>query len=257
MFRVSRTTTAVAAAAGASVVAAVAAGDDPAPPTAPEPAAAGPEAPSPTRAAAPRERKARGYTILRVRRGRAAKLRAAPGGKVVARVKARTEFGSPQTLTVVKRRGRWAGVTSSARPNDRLGWVEESSSAFERARTRVSLHIDLSRRTLTFREGRTRRVARVGIGGSASPTPTGRFAITDKLRGHRYRNVYGCCILALSGRQSRVPPGWTGGDRLAIHGSAAPRRFTGSTAGCVRADARALKLLMRQVPLGTPVIVAP
>ena len=250
MFRVRRTTTVVAAAAGASAVAAVVAGDEPAPVPAPIPEAADAGAQHVV------EQKPRGFTVLRVRRGRGAKLRDKPHGKVVARVGARTEFGSPQTLAVVERRGRWAGVTIPQRPNGRLAWVEEHSRAFERARTRASLHIDLSQRTMTFRQGRTRRSASIGIGAAGSPTPTGRFAITDKLRGSRFnRSAYGCCILALSGRQERTPPGWTGGDRLAIHGSSAPSGFTGSTAGCVRAEPRALKLLMRNVPLGTPVFV--
>jgi lipoprotein-anchoring transpeptidase ErfK/SrfK len=256
MFRVRRKTTAVAAAAGVSAVAAVAAADDNPEPPAPAVDPATSEAAQPRTAATVPKRRAPGrYTILRVRRGKAAKLRARPGGKVVARVGSRTEFGSQQTLTVVERRGGWVGVTSSERPNRRLGWVEEDASAFERARTQVSLRIDLSKRTLTYEKGRTRRTVRVGIGGSASPTPTGRFAITDKLRGGRYRNVYGCCILAMSGSQEQTPPGWTGGDRLAIHGASAPQRFTGATAGCVRAEARALKMLMRNVPLGTPVFV--
>jgi hypothetical protein len=259
MIRASRKTTAVAAVAGASAMAAVAAGDE-----APAPALeAGADLATTARAVVDRvpavpvraPRDPGRFTILRVRRGRAAKLRDRPGGKVVARVAASTEFGSPQTLAVVERRGDWAGVTTPARPNGKLAWVQERSRAFERAQTVASISIDLSSRTLTFREGRTRRTVRVGIGAGESPTPTGRFAITDKLRGARYKNAYGCCILALSGRQERIPPGWTGGDRLAIHGTSAPRGFTGTTAGCVRADARALKLLMRNVPLGTPVFV--
>jgi lipoprotein-anchoring transpeptidase ErfK/SrfK len=178
-----------------------------------------------------------------------------PDGPVAARVRATTEFGSPQTLTVVDRRGGWVGVTTPKRPNGRLAWVEAGSRAFARERTRVSLHVDLSRKRLTLRDGRKPRSVRVGIGGPASPTPVGRFAVTDKLQGARFSGAYGCCILALSGRQDKTPPGWTGGDRLAIHGSASPGDFTGASAGCLRADARTLRTLMRRVPLGTPVFV--
>jgi lipoprotein-anchoring transpeptidase ErfK/SrfK len=42
-----------------------------------------------------------------------------------------------------------------------------------------------------------------------------------------------------------------------VHGT--PGRagtFTGASAGCVRADGRTMRLLMRRVPLGTPVFVA-
>jgi lipoprotein-anchoring transpeptidase ErfK/SrfK len=268
MFQATRNTSAVAAAVGLGAVAVVATGDEPpAPPVPaplPDPAAnvavasgGGPVARIPARPVA-REKRRRGqFTILRVRRGKGVALRVGPGGRVAARVGSRTEFGSPQTLTVVKRSGRWVGVTASQRPNGKLAWVDGGSSAVHRDRTRVSLHVDLSRKRLELREGRrTRRSVRVGTGGASSPTPTGRFAVTDKLAGARFKGVYGCCILALSGRQPRTPPGWTGGDRLAIHGSSSPGRFTGSSAGCLRADARTLKKLMRSVPLGTPVFVS-
>jgi hypothetical protein len=95
---------------------------------------------------------------------------------------------------------------------------------------------------------------RVGVGAPGTSTPTGRFAITDKLRGSAYSSVYGCCILALSGHQTNLPPGWTGGDRLAIHG--------GSTAGavstgCMHADEADLRDLMRIVPLGAQITIHP
>ncbi len=265
MFRSSRATTAVAAAAGLGAVAAVAQGDEP--PPLPEPPddhrGVGARLAAMPRAFVARlphlrireERPPGRYTILRVRPGKTAKLRVKPGGRTLTRIADRTEFGSRTTLTVVKRDGRWAAVTTSRRPNGRLAWVDERADSFEPARTRVSLRVDLSRKVMTFRQGRFKRSVRVGIGGPLSPTPTGRFAITDKLRGARYSNIYGCCILALSGHQERTPPGWRGGDRLAIHGSAAPQRFTGSTAGCVRTESGALKMLMRNVPLGTPVFV--
>ena len=88
----------------------------------------------------------------------------------------------------------------------------------------------------------------------STPTPTGRFAVTDKLSGPRYGGYFGCCILALSGTQPHLPPGWRGGNRLAIHGTdrsgTIGRR---SSAGCLRAGERPLRALMRDVPLGTPV----
>src|SRR3954470_18750815 len=71
-----------------------------------------------------RVRERRGFTILHVRRGRRVALRVEPDGRVFQRIGSRTEFGSPQTLTVADRRGRWLGVTSPARRNGRLAWVD-------------------------------------------------------------------------------------------------------------------------------------
>ena len=96
---------------------------------------------------------------------------------------------------------------------------------------------------------------RVAIGRSGSPTPTGRFAITDKLQGTKFGPYYSC-ILALSGTQPNLPPAWPGGNRLAIQGTDAPGSIgTASFAGCLRAADDDLSMLMRRVPLGTPVEV--
>jgi lipoprotein-anchoring transpeptidase ErfK/SrfK len=177
------------------------------------------------------------------------------GGPAVARLGAETEFGSPQTLGVVRHRGRWLRVISTKLPNGRAGWVR--SRAVRLTTTPKSLTIDLSRHQLVFRRGDhdVRRMT-VGIGRPGSPTPTGRFAVTDKLAGSNYGPYYGCCILALSAHQPNLPAGWTGGNRIAIHGTNAPSAIgAAASAGCLRARDADLHVLMRRVPLGTPVFI--
>lgn len=201
-----------------------------------------------------------GTSVLRVRPGRSVSLRAKPGGHVVTRVGATTQFGSATTLTVAEQHGRWLGVTSTDLPNGKLGWVRSTTRGrtLEGHRTRIAIRIDLSKRRLRLtRAGRTIRTASVGIGRPGSATPTGRFAITDKLDGRNYGSYYGCCILALSGHQTNTPAGWKGGDRLAIHGTDNPASIgVPSSAGCLHADAEDLRVLMRRVPLGTPVFIS-
>jgi lipoprotein-anchoring transpeptidase ErfK/SrfK len=98
----------------------------------------------------------------------------------------------------------------------------------------------------------------VGVGRPGSPTPVGRFAVTDKLSGSTYGPYYGCCILALSAHQPNLPPGWRGGDRIAIHGTNDPASIgAASSAGCPHARDADLRVLMRRVPLGTPVFIRP
>jgi hypothetical protein len=180
-----------------------------------------------------------------------------PGGRPRLRVGSATEFGSPQVLGVAARRGDWLGVVTTARPNNRLAWVRRDAAGLRLRRTRWSLHADLSARTLTLRKAR-RRVRRmtVAIGRTGSETPTGRFAVTDRISGTRFGPYYGCCILALSGHQPNTPPGWTGGNRLAIHGTDSPSTIgTAASAGCLRAADDDLRVLMRKVPLGTPVFI--
>jgi lipoprotein-anchoring transpeptidase ErfK/SrfK len=182
-------------------------------------------------------------------------LRDRPGGPAVGSVGATTEFGSRHVLGVAARRGKWLGVVTSARENGRLAWVRRSEVGL--ARTRWSLHADLSKHSLTLRRnGRVVHRLRVAIGRAGSETPTGRFAITDKLDGSRYGSYYGCCVLALNGHQPNTPPGWTGGNRLAIHGTNAPATIgTAASAGCLRAADEDLRVLMAKVPLGAPVFI--
>ena len=82
-------------------------------------------------------------------------LRDRPGGPAVGSVGATTEFGSRPVLGVAARRGRWLGVVTSARENGRLAWVRRAEVGL--ARTRWSLHADLSKHSLTLRRnGRVR-----------------------------------------------------------------------------------------------------
>jgi hypothetical protein len=203
----------------------------------------------------PRPRAAAAFGVARLKRATA--LRSRPRGPVAATLGAGTQFGGPQVLSVARRRGRWLGVVSTALPNGKLGWVRRDDPALSLTRVRYSLHADLSARTLELRRG-NRRITRfsVAVGRPGAATPTGRFAITDKLTGGNYGPYYGCCILALSGHQPNLPPGWRGGDRLAIHGTNAPASIgQPSSAGCLRAGDHDLQVLMRRVPLGTPVFI--
>jgi len=219
------------------------------------PAASGERRPRPK----PKKRQPRRslFPIARVRASVA--LRSRPRGRVAARVQPYTEFGSPRVLSVAGRRGRWLGVVTTERPNNKLAWVRRDHRALRPARLGYSLHADLSKRLLQLRrDGQVVKRVRVSIGRPGSPTPTGRFAVTDKLRGTDYGSYYGCCILALSGKQPHLPPGWTGGNRLAIHGTNAPGTIGyPASAGCLRAGDSDLHVLMRRVKLGTPVFIRP
>jgi lipoprotein-anchoring transpeptidase ErfK/SrfK len=181
-------------------------------------------------------------------------LRAAPGSAhVVATVSRRTEFGNPTSLAVVDVRDGWAEVISTRVANGRHGYVRVENVRL--THTPVALEVDLSQRLLrVWRSGEIGRAVRVAIGAAVSPTPTGRFAVTDKLYGFNPA-AYGCCILALSAHQERLAPGWPGGDRLAIH--AGGGAGTASSNGCLKAATDEMRWLMARVPLGTQIIIHP
>ena len=182
-------------------------------------------------------------------------LRATPGGRPLRWIGTRTEFDSPRVLSVTARRRGWLRVLASERPNGRAGWIREDRARL--ASTNFSIHVDRSARHLTLRrDGRTVRSFSVAVGRPGTETPTGRFAVTDKLRPDDPASPYGCCLLALSGHQTKLIPGWPGGDRLAIH--ATPSLWTvgkAASLGCMRGRPGDVRRLMRTVPVGTPVFI--
>jgi hypothetical protein len=180
-------------------------------------------------------------------------LRDRPGGRMLRTLGRRTEFGSERVLAVVGRRSGWLAVLTHHLPNSRAGWIPADGARllFEP----YTLHVDLSARSLVVRHrGRVARRIAVAIGRAGATTPTGRFAITDTLVTRRAGSPYGCCALALTGRQPNVVQGWTGGDRLAIHGTPDERSIgTRATSGCLRARKADMRWLVAKVPLGSPV----
>ena len=194
--------------------------------------------------------------LLRVRLHERVRLHRRPGARVVAILGDRTQFGSRTVLTVLARRGSWAQV-SAAVLGGRRAWLRVDGHVARRG-TRWELRADVSARSLqVIHDGRLLHDYRVAVGAPISPTPTGRFQVTDKLRGTKFGASYGCCILALSTDQPHPPPGWTGMARMAVHGTnAEPTVGDAVSAGCLHAHAAAMRWLMRHVPVGTPVVIS-
>ena len=180
-----------------------------------------------------------------------AQLRASPAGRVLASIGRFTQYGDPRVYRVVGRRGDWIAVLAPQRRNGRAGWIAAGHAVL--GTTPWTITVDRSARRLTLRRsGRVVRRMLVTVGAPSSPTPLGRFAVTDKLW-MEPGSVYGCCALALSGRQTR---GRLAGMRLAIHGTRVPERLgRAASNGCPRATAHDLRRLMRTVPRGAPVTV--
>jgi lipoprotein-anchoring transpeptidase ErfK/SrfK len=195
-----------------------------------------------------------GTPILTVRDGAEVAMRDAPGGQVVTALTDTTEFDSPTVLSVAERRGNWAGVPTAELPNGKLGWVKLDSDGIKIDSVGQSIVLDLSSMTgKLYRGSDLERKWQIGIGAPATPTPTGRFSITDEIVGG-LNPTYGCCAIALSATQPNLPAGWTGGDRIAIHGTSLPLGAANST-GCAHSGEDDLRALIDGVPLGTPVTI--
>lgn len=183
-------------------------------------------------------------------------LRSAPGGRPLVRVGSRSVFGGPVAFGVVGMRGRWVKVTSEALPNEHYAWVERGRDVSLRADA-WALRASLSRHELVvLHGGRVVRTIPIAIGSAASPTPTGRYSVSEKLPGSRIGSVYGCCILGLTAHQPHPPAGWSKGVAyyVAIHGG--PGIGANVSAGCLHAPEADLRYLMRTIPLGTVIRIS-
>lgn len=207
-------------------------------------------APAPARQAARRPTPGR----LTVQVTRPVRVRAAPGGAVVGGLRARTEFRSPTVVPVVAQRDGWLGVLTTQTPNGEIGWIA-ANAGLVAYRTRWSVTASLSRReVLVRRAGRVVQRFPVAIGSPSTPTPTGTFAVTDKLLTEGPGSPYGCCILALTAHQPHTPQGWGGGDRVAIHATNLPETIgSAASLGCMRGPADEVRRAVTTVPLGTVV----
>jgi hypothetical protein len=178
-----------------------------------------------------------------------------PGGAKRLRITPRTEWGSTRILGVVSQRGDWLGVQASELKNGEIAWIPREKTTLDCVSW--SLHADLSKRTLQVRHnGHTVRKLNVAIGRKDNPTPKGRFTVTDRLQVTSSGSPYGCCVLALTGHQTDLPPYWPGGDRLAVHATNDESSIGQPVSlGCMRAESAEARWLINHIPLGSPVFI--
>jgi hypothetical protein len=182
-------------------------------------------------------------------------MRSAPDGRPLHRLPALTEFGSPEALWVVDHVPGWLGVLSPLAGNGRVGWIPDSAASL--GRVPWELKVSLSARRLTVIEaGKVLHRYTVAVGRPDAPTPTGRFAVSDRLSTGNPSGPYGCCILALTARSPHAIQGWSGGDRIAIHSTPDTASIGQAVShGCLRLTIAEGQWLIRHVPLGTPTLI--
>lgn len=174
---------------------------------------------------------------------------------MLVRLPSRTSFDSPRYLAVVAQRGAWLGVLAPELRGGRVGWISARRDVLvEPADWRID--VSLARRRVTVRaSSRVMQSFPVATGAALTPTPTGTYGVTDRLR-FSGGSPYGCCALALTGHQTAIAQGWGGGDRLAIHGTTNEASIgTAASHGCLRARRTDVARLVATVPLGTRVVV--
>jgi lipoprotein-anchoring transpeptidase ErfK/SrfK len=160
-------------------------------------------------------------------------------------------------VQAVSANGRWGKVAVPwTKPVTRTGWVP--IVGLHSRTTAIMAVADLSTRTMTVYRGcRALFHVRTAIGRPGSPSPRGKFYVTDRVSvPGSQRASFGTFAFGMSTVQPNLPAGWTGGDQMAIHGTGAPGSIgQAASAGCLRVDERALARLRPLLRVGTPIVI--
>lgn len=178
-----------------------------------------------------------------------------PGGSVTRTLAGQTDLGAVQTLLTVGSRPGWWKVALPVRPNDATGWVR---TADVQAKTiDIRIEIDRAAHQLTlWRDGSVVRRFAVAVGTTSTPTPAGRFYVTDNLSTGNPSGAYGPYALGLSGHSNVLFQFGIGDGVLGIHGTDEPGSVGHDAShGCVRLHNADITVLRAVTPLGAPVLV--
>jgi lipoprotein-anchoring transpeptidase ErfK/SrfK len=142
------------------------------------------------------------------------------------------------------------------RPNGITAWVAAAQVDVETVTTRIV--VDLSqKRVMLYDDGKRALSAAAAIGSPATPTPTGRFYVNQRLIPFDKRGPFGPGAVGISA-YSNVLTGWTQGGPIAIHGTNAPWSIGKAVSnGCIRIRNPLLKKLFARAFSGTPVLIRP
>jgi len=219
------------------------------------PAATAAEAPAETSAAAGGA--AAGTLVARLTHDRVAVHAAAdPASPTTTNLRATTPLGSATTVLVLDHHNGWVDVALASRPNGSSGWI--AAADVQESNDPMAITVDLAAHVLRVtRGGEVAVETPVAVGAPATPTPTGRFYVTDLVATGQPSGPYGPFALGLSAH-SDVLDQFAGGDgQIGIHGTNEPGRIGQSVShGCVRVPDEVIKALAGSIPLGTPVTIS-
>jgi lipoprotein-anchoring transpeptidase ErfK/SrfK len=179
----------------------------------------------------------------------------APGGGEPAQSLANpNNLGAPLVVLVNSLRRGWVQAFLPERPNESLGWIPEVDVTMVRDPDRIVVNLG-TRRLELFRGEKIAFQSVVAVGSPSSPTPTGHFYVTERIKVADPENSpYGPYALGLSGFSNVYTTFEGGPGQIAIHGTDEPW-YLGQYAshGCVRLGNAEITVLTAQVETGTPV----
>ena len=183
-----------------------------------------------------------------------------PGGSRLARFGPRNANGAATVFGVLGAVVKptctptWYHVQLPMRPNGSAGYVRARDVTLLRVRTRIEVDIS-RRRVMLFRRGKPVLSASAAVGSSATPTPTGRYYVNQRLVPADTSGPFGPGAIGVSAF-SNVLTGWTQGGPIAIHGTNQPWSIGRPVSnGCIRLQNPVLRRMFAAALAGTPVVI--
>ncbi len=164
-----------------------------------------------------------------------------------------TYYKNPLVVEVLENQGDWMKVLITARPNHTTGWIKAEDVTI--AATDFHMELDLSTFHLKVFQGASVFVETdVVIGKDSTPTPLGRFFVTEKIKNSSDTGVYGAWILPTNGYSEVLDTFDNGLPQVAFHGTNQPELVrTKSSNGCVRIPNDVVIKIAGAIPAGTPI----
>ncbi len=161
----------------------------------------------------------------------------------------------PLTFLVTSRRKGWLRVELPTRPNQSRGWIRRKAVTVSFTTMRIVVRRKAHR--IRLYDGKRLMMERkIAVGKSVSPTPSGRYFVTDVVETTDPKGFYGPYALGLSAHSNVYTTFEGGNGQVGIHGTNdASVLGTDVSHGCVRVDNKVISELARIVPIGTPVTI--
>jgi lipoprotein-anchoring transpeptidase ErfK/SrfK len=202
-----------------------------------------------------------GHVVIAVAKAKRVRIYARAGAKrPVATLGRKTRHGAQRVFLVDWRGKRWtwprvARVFVPLRPNGRRGWVRASDVRFLVNPYHVTVRLH-DRRLVVWRKGRVVLRTRIAIGRALTPTPAGKYYLTELLRQPNPRGAYGPYAFGTSAYSDVLQSFGGGPGQVGIHGTNRPRLVgTEVSHGCIRVRNATIRRLAKMLPLGTPVSI--
>ncbi|MDK8171804.1 L,D-transpeptidase [Curtobacterium citreum] len=225
---------------------------------APSPTASTTAAPAPSPAASasttpPAAVHAPATSTVAAVRGASVRVAARPGGDTTTTLSNPQPSGAPLVFLVVAQQGDWVQVQLAQRPNGSTGWVPSSAVAL--SADPYALVVTTATNTLDlYRAGKVVHSYPVATGTGGTPTPTGRFALTELLA--PTNAGYGPYAYGTTAFSDVLNSFGGGPGQIGLHGTDDASSIGRDTShGCIRMRNADISTLADLLPLGTPLQV--